>query len=206
MFPRCTRRRVGPTGTRIARPNRGQSVAVDRGTAQDRPRRISVVGATGSGKTHLSRLASERLHLPLYELDSLRRDSAGREIVLDQFADAVASLAGGEEWIIDGHYRDVRHLIWGKADTVLWLNYPLSVVAAHLFRRVSRKKGSGTAAEAKSAGPKASWRRRFERISKTLRERREYGRVLRGPELAHVTVVELKSPDAAEEWLGRYST
>ena len=142
----------------------------------------------------------------MYELDSLRRDSAGREIASDEFADAVASLAGGDEWIIDGHYRDVRHLIWGRADTVVWLNYPLSVVAGHLFHRIRSKQGSGAAGGAKPAGPKASWRRRFARISKTLRERREYGRLLCGPEFAHVTVVELKSPDAAQEWLGRYST
>jgi len=181
-------------------------VAVGHGTKQDRPHRISVVGATGSGKTYLSRLASEQLHLPVHELDSLRRDSDGRENAPERFADAVASLADGEEWIIDGHYRDVRHLIWRRADTVLWLNYPLSVVAAHLFHRVRRKQSSGNAAEARSAGPKASWRRRLGRISKTLRERREYGRVLRLPELAHVTVVELKSPDAAKQWLDRYST
>lgn len=176
------------------------------GTKQDRPRRISVVGATGSGKTYLSRLASEHLHLPVHELDALRRDSAGREMAPELFADAVASLADREEWIIDGHYRDVRHLIWGRADTVLWLNYPLSIVAAHLFRRVRRKQSPGAAGEARPAGPKASWRRRLGRISKTLRERREYGRVLRQSEFAHVTIVELKSPDAAQEWLGRYST
>ena len=168
-----------------------------------------MVGATGSGKTYLSRLASERFDLPVHELDALRRDSAGREIAPDRFAEAVAALAAGEDWIIDGHYRDVRNLIWTRADTVLWLNYPLSVIVTHLLGRFRRKRrpaaDSSSRPAASGGGPKASWRRRLGRFSRTLRERREYGRVLRQPEFAHVEIVELRSPEAADEWLRRHA-
>lgn len=172
-------------------------------TRNGRPRRISVVGATGSGKTHLSRILAAELNLPVYELDSLRRDSAGRELAHEQFAQAVAELAARDEWIIDGHYRDVRELIWKQADTVLWLNYPFSRIFLQLVRRFSGKHATDNSQAHAGNSGRASWRRRLGRLARTLRERGEYGRVLRGPGFEAVDVVELRSPKAATEWVRR---
>lgn len=181
--------------------------------AARRPRRISVVGATGSGKTYLSRLVSAQLHIPAYQLDSVRRDSAGRELGRDDFIHAVEKLVANEVWIIDGHYRDVRDVIWGEADTVLWLNYSLPRILLNLAGRFRAKSGSGRPKEAKpNAGAPAeevvhaSWRRRLGRFRRTLRERRDYGRIFREPRFANTDVVELKSPEAAAEWLRQASS
>jgi len=175
-------------------------------TSNGRPRRISVVGATGSGKTHLSRILADELGLPVYELDSLRRDSAGRELSHHDFARAVAELAARDEWIIDGHYRDVRELIWKRADTVLWLNYPLSRIFLQLVRRFSGKHAPAYSQAHLGNSGKASWRRRLGRLARTLRERGEYGRVLRGPGFEQVDVFELRSPEAAAEWVRRQAS
>jgi adenylate kinase family enzyme len=165
--------------------------------------RFSIVGATGSGKTHLARALAERLSLPLHELDKYRWDSKGRELPREAFVDSVRELAAGDQWIIDGHYRDVRHLVWERADVVLWLNYPLSLIAARLLRRFSHKRKTArpAGAEVSRGQPQVTWADRLGRIGRTIRERDEYRRVLHAPEYRHVRIVELKSPRAADAWL-----
>lgn len=169
------------------------------GTSGAPARRISVVGPTGSGKTHLARALADRLGLPLYELDGLRWDSRGRELPRPEFVDLVAALAAQDNWIIDGHYRDVRHLIWRRAEMVVRLRYPLPVVALRLLGRFRQKR------HALSVGPAypvtATWGRRLSRLARTIRERREYDRLLRAPEYSGLAVTELKSVRATREWL-----
>ncbi|MCW3796990.1 hypothetical protein OMW55_04115 [Sphingomonas sp. BN140010] len=170
-------------------------------------RRISIVGASGSGKTTLGRQVAERLGLPFWELDEERRAveyHAAREC----FRDRIADLARGNSWVIDGHYRDVRDLIWSRADVVVWLNLPLHVVAKRLIGRYRRKRMALSSQPRPGEPPlsaatqlsSASWRRRLARLIKTLRERNLYRRLLRSdhPELR---VVELRSPEAARWWL-----
>jgi hypothetical protein len=117
----------------------------------------------------------------------------------------------GEQWIIDGHYRDVRHLIWERADLVVWLNYPLRTVALRLMERFRRKRserastagqpGEVPLADRLHANGSASWRRRLGRVVRTLHERRLYGQHLRSPHYPNVRTVELRSIEATRQWL-----
>ena len=172
-----------------------------------RPRRISIVGSTGSGKTYFAKELAAHLSLPAYALDDVR-DAAKQPLSEHIFQEVVAELTGGDEWIIDGHYRDVRHLIWSRADLVIWLNYPLPIVATRLLSRFRRKRRYFTehpGMTSKRVHPEseraASWGTRFRRIARTLRERREYGRVLRSPECRNLRIVELTSTRMARQWL-----
>ena len=176
-----------------------------------RPRRISVVGATGSGKTFLAREIAERLDLPHCELDHMRRHAVGRGSSEQTFHSRVADLALSDEWIIDGHYREVRHLIWRRAEVVVWLNYPLHVVALRLMNRFRGKRSASTsradrlgevpAAARPVADEGASWRRRLGRLVRTLRERSVYGRLLRSMDYPNLRTVELRSIKATRQWL-----
>ncbi|HVB53196.1 MAG TPA: hypothetical protein VNF24_03265, partial [Candidatus Acidoferrales bacterium] len=38
-------------------------------------------------------------------------------------------------WVIDGNYRNVRDLVWARADTVVWLDLPRRVVMTTVIRR-----------------------------------------------------------------------
>lgn len=181
------------------------------GQNSQRPRRISVVGATGSGKTSLARELAERLDLPICELDQLRRDTVVGGLSAQTFQSRVAEIAQRDAWIIDGHYRDVRHLIWSRAEAVVWLNYPLRIVALRLMGRFRQKRRARAFGADQSSEPRAaarlvadegaSWTRRLGRLVRTLRERSVYGRLLRSAEYRGVRTIELRSLEATRQWL-----
>lgn len=173
-------------------------------------RRISVVGATGSGKSHVSRILAELLHLQVHELDEFRDNLPGGQLDTCEFTRHVEDLTCRDEWIIDGHYRAIRHMIWQRADTIVFLNYPLYVVFLQLMRRYLKKKWrflshnggelhkSGSNIHARRMG---SWRQRWDRLLKTFRERQDYGRTFRLPQYEKLIVIELKSRRATRGWL-----
>lgn len=173
-------------------------------------RRISVIGATGSGKSYLSRLLAEALELPLHQLDAVRDAIPGGQADTAAFGRMVEEIAAGESWVIDGHYVAVRDLIWKRADTVILLDFPLWVVILQLAGRYLGKRRRGRdatppTAQAASAGAPVrkagSWKQRRDRILKTLRERREYGQILGNPSYCHLKIIELKSKAEVARWL-----
>jgi len=93
---------------------------------------------------------------------------------------------------------------------VVWLNYPLWVVALQLIRRFRRKvianlrravKQSGKARRTSRLDVTVPWTRRLSRLARTVRERREYGPVLRSVEYRNVQVIELTSIRMTRRWL-----
>lgn len=173
-------------------------------------RRISVVGASGSGKSHVSHILAELLQLQVHELDEIRDRLQAGQLKASEFAGHVEALVRRDEWIIDGHYVAIRHLIWQRADTVIFINYPLYVVFIQVVNRYLGKKwrhlnrnggtlrASGSRVGAKSVG---LWRQRWGRLLKTFRERQDYGRTLRQPEYDKLIVIELKSRSSTRDWL-----
>jgi adenylate kinase family enzyme len=174
------------------------------GTAAGSPpalRRISVIGSTGSGKTYMSRRLSARLGLPLVELDQLRLMAEGTHHASgDDFAVAVRAVVSKECWVIDGHYREVRHMVWNDADLVIFLDYPLLVIVRQLFGRYFAKRFQRPGGSEKPRDP-ASWARRLRRFAKTLAERREYHRVLSMIDNTNVRVKRFRNRAAAAAWI-----
>ena len=99
--------------------------------------RISVVGSSGSGKTTLARTIAERLGIPHFELDSIYHQPGWQPLPDDEFRTAVQPLVEQPEWVIDGNYQrtGVQDIIWGRADTVIWLDLSR---AATMWRVTSR--------------------------------------------------------------------
>ncbi|MFC7876610.1 toxin [Isoptericola sp. NPDC057391] len=98
-------------------------------------RRVSVVGAAGSGKSTVGRRLAAELGVRHVELDAMfwGRDWTPRP--RDDFeADARAAIASGA-WVIDGNYSRLQDEVWARADTVVWLDPPRPVVMMQVYRR-----------------------------------------------------------------------
>ena len=160
------------------------------------------MGPSGSGKSVLSRTLAEQLSLPHVELDQVRQEHASDAA----FSRRVAALTADPAWIVDGHYRLVRERIWQRADTIVWLNYPLGFVLLRLLGRfAAKRRGASDAVEGASGktgvAPSASWSRRFARLARTVRERDEYRALLAEAARHGAIVVELRSETQTRIWL-----
>lgn len=178
----------------------------DRPLSARRNRRIAVVGTTGSGKTVLARSISLRLAIPHVELDALFWEDNWTPAPVEVFRERTARALSGDAWVADGNYGKVRDIVWGQAETIVWLDYALPVILGRLTWRTLRRI---IAQEELWHGNRERFRAQFlSRDSLFLwalrsypRRRREYPRLFQQREYAHLAVVRLRSPRATRDWL-----
>ena len=168
-------------------------------------RRVSVIGTTASGKSTLAAALAVRLGVPHIELDGVEHGPNWTPIPRDEFREVVAARIAGDGWVTDGNYGVVRDLIWARAETVIWLDYPLVVplwrVTRRTFWRMARRVELWN-------GNRERWRRVFSRenlwldILRTHRGRRQrFAALVAQPGHAHLAVLRLRSPRAAARLL-----
>lgn len=170
--------------------------------------RIIVVGTTGSGKTTLAGRLSEKLGIPHTELDALNWGPGWTMRSPDEFHTAVEQATRGEAWVVDGNYSRARDIVWPRADTIVWLDYPLPLVLWRLWWRTIRR---GVLREELWSGNRERlWTHFFTRDSLFLwalqtyrRRRRKYPALLNSPDYAHLHLVHLRSPRQTNRWLER---
>ncbi len=167
--------------------------------------RISVIGTSGSGKTTLARQISQHLAIPHIELDYLHWEPNWVEVSDSVFQQGVEQSLTGDSWIVDGNYSKVRDYVWRKADTVVWLDYSLPVIMSRVLRRTYKRV---TTQQEVCNGNRETWKTTFSRYSIILwvlqtykRRRKEYPILFQQPEYAHLQIVHLRSPQAAQDWL-----
>ncbi len=98
-------------------------------------KRVVVIGVTSSGKSTLAEKIAKRFELNYIELDALNWEPNWQAAPLEVFRSRVEMATQAEKWIVAGNYHTVRDLIWPKAETILWLDYPLLTVLWRLTRR-----------------------------------------------------------------------
>src|SRR5579859_8182423 len=100
-------------------------------------RRIVVVGTSGSGKTTMASTIARFLGIPHVELDALHWGPRWTEAPLGVFRERVDQALSHEAWTVDGNYSKVRDIVWRRADTVVWLDYPLWLIMQRLALRTA---------------------------------------------------------------------
>mgnify|MGYP001049096745 CR=1 FL=1 len=164
--------------------------------------RIAIIGSTGSGKSTLARALSERLAIPHTELDNLHWLPDWQELDDPSFRVLVDAATAKPEWVIDGGYSVVRDLVWGRADTIVWLDYsPLRTTLQLLKRTVVRNVRGDPCCN----GNRESLRRSLGRDSIMLWLLKSYGMNRRNfpPALtryAHAEQFVFRTPDETARW------
>ncbi len=168
--------------------------------------RINVVGTSCSGKTTLARDVARRLAMPHVEIDALFWDRDWTPVPTEVFRERLTSSLAAERWVADGGYASVRDITWGRADTIVWLDYPMRTVLARWARRTVTRIRSGeefwpgtgnreSVSNALLRRDSLLWwivsthRRRKRSMGDAMRERRD------------VRWIRLRSPAEAERWL-----
>jgi adenylate kinase family enzyme len=169
------------------------------------PRRIVVIGDSCAGKTTLAKALAARLGYPHVELDALNWEPGWRPAPREEFRARISAALAAESWVVDGNYSVARDLIWGRADTLIWLDYPLRVTLPRLLQRTLRRSWTG---EELWNGNREQLRELFTRDSLLLyslkthhHRRRQYRAALSGPDFPHLHWVRLRTPTETDAWL-----
>lgn len=99
--------------------------------------RVSVVGVAGSGKTVVGRQIAGALQVPFVEMDAVFWHQIGW-VSLERaaFRAAVDERTAEGDWVVDGNYSSaVQDIVWSRADTVVWLDMPKTVVMWQIIGR-----------------------------------------------------------------------
>ena len=78
--------------------------------------RVSVVGATGSGKTTTGKRLANILGVPFVELDALQWEANWTVAQDDIFRERIESAISGDRWVVDGNYSRIQPIVWRRAD------------------------------------------------------------------------------------------
>jgi adenylate kinase family enzyme len=93
------------------------------------------MGNAGSGKSSLAKRLGEELHLPVYHLDRELLYGDFKKHALEERTRRHSKLTEGEDWIIDGNYRDHLPVRIKRATAVIFLNVPRPTAILRLLKR-----------------------------------------------------------------------
>lgn len=173
--------------------------------------RIIVVGKSGAGKTTLARELAERLDIPHVELDAINWQPNWVSLPKHEMRERVkVALPAEGQWVADGAYiKSAGDVVWGRADTLIWLDYPLILTLLRLMKRtigrIVKQK------ELWNGNRESVWNHLnlFEindnlfvwTIRMHFQQRRDFPIRLRQSEYSHLRVLRFRSPKETELWL-----
>ncbi|MEV0231216.1 hypothetical protein [Nonomuraea sp. NPDC050786] len=168
--------------------------------------RILVVGISGAGKSTMARALSSQLAVPYHEMDALYFAGPGWA-VNERFPAQVAEIARARAWVFDSYgYPEVRDLLWERADTVVWLDYPRRVIMPRILRRSLRRTLLRESIFNGNRETVAEWFRRDHPAwwawSQHAARRADIQQRIHDPRFAPLQVIRLTTVHSSASWLG----
>ena len=139
------------------------------------------------------------------ELDALHWEPNWVPASTEVFRERVAAALKQDRWICDGNYSKGRDLTLGRANAVVWLDYPLRTVLRQLVARTIARIVSR---EPLWAGNRESLRMALSHdsvvwwaVTTHARRKREYEALFEDPSYRDLAKIRLWSPGETRGWL-----
>ena len=160
--------------------------------------RVLIIGSPGAGKSTLSFEVARLTGLPLVHLDRLHWKPGWVESGQDEFDAKLREALAGPRWIIDGNYGRTLPLRLARADTVVWLDFPVLLCLVRIVRRAMRYRGEVRPDMAEGCPEQMSW----EFFSYTARFPREgRRRIVDKLPAFRGRLIRLRGPREVRSWL-----
>ena len=104
-------------------------------------RRVLLIGPCGSGKSTLARELAPLMRLPLVHMDQLGWQAGWVETEKAELNARLAEVVAGEEWLIEGNYGSTLAPRLARADTVIYLDFPIRLCLWRLAKRIITHRG-----------------------------------------------------------------
>lgn len=104
-------------------------------------KRVLIIGPCGSGKSTLARELAPRMGLPLVHMDQLGWQAGWVETEKAELNARLADVVAQDEWLIEGNYGSTLAPRLERADTVIYLDFPIRLCLARLIRRIITHRG-----------------------------------------------------------------
>lgn len=175
--------------------------------------RIVIVGKSGAGKSTLAGQLSAKFDLQNIELDALSWEANWSQISTPLMrAKADPLLPPNGHWVADGNYtKHVQDIVWRRAQTLIWLDYPLHIAMWRVFKRTVTRIWTGEElwnGNRETLGHHlASWRPDENLFVWCWRmhwkHRSEFPVAFEKEEFGHLRVLRFRHPRETEEWFGK---
>lgn len=170
--------------------------------------RVVVIGSSCAGKSTFARALAASRACPLIELDELYWAPNWTPKPPAEFLRLVDQASAGERWVAAGNYGLARERLWGRATTIVWLNFGLPRVFWRGLRRTVARAVSG---EELFHGNRESFRQSFLSRDSILwwilstfhRRQREFATLRDSQAFAHLRWHEARHPREAADILRR---
>lgn len=104
-------------------------------------KRILVIGPCGAGKSTVAARLSAILELPVIHLDQLHWKPGWIEGSKEELHAVLEPVLQQDRWLIDGNYGSTMERRLKRADTVIYLDYPIPLCLWRAARRVWQFRG-----------------------------------------------------------------
>lgn len=104
-------------------------------------RRMLIIGPCGSDKSTLARELAPRLGLPLVHMHQLGWQSGWVETEKTELRARLADAVGEEAWLIEDNYGSLLAPRLERADTIIYLDFPIRLCLWRLVKRIAAHRG-----------------------------------------------------------------
>ncbi len=101
--------------------------------------KIHIIGCSGSGKTYLAKLLSQKYDIPHFDLDEIQWDQNapgyGVKMPVDKRTELLQQMLSNDSWIIEGVYYQWVQQCFQDADLIYVLDMPRYLYVSRILKR-----------------------------------------------------------------------